>query len=59
MILLQVDPAFGDELETIYECCYEIENIFIFLWFSIPVLDIIVGCVVQFVDCLLIARQIT
>ncbi len=34
-ILLQVDPAFGDELETVYEGCYETENTFIFAWFSI------------------------
>jgi hypothetical protein len=30
MILLQVNPASGDELEIVYECYYEIENIFIF-----------------------------
>jgi hypothetical protein len=32
MILLQVDPTFGDELETIYEGCYEIKNTSIFAW---------------------------
>ncbi len=32
VILLQVDPAFGDEPETIYEGCYEIKNTFIFTW---------------------------
>ncbi len=36
MILLQVDLAFGDEPETIYEGYYEIENIFIFAWSLIP-----------------------
>ncbi len=36
VILLQVDLAFGDELETIYEGCYKIENTSIFAWFSIP-----------------------
>jgi len=32
MILLPVDPTFGDELETIYEGCYEIKNTYIFAW---------------------------
>jgi len=36
VILLQVDPAFGYEPETIYEGCYEIENTSIFAWSSIP-----------------------
>jgi hypothetical protein len=36
VILLQIDPAFGDELETIYEGCYETEDTFIFTWSSIP-----------------------
>jgi len=36
VILLQVNPTFGDELEIVYEGCYETENIFIFSWFSIP-----------------------
>ncbi len=36
MILLQVDHASGDELETIYEGCYEIENNSIFVWSSVP-----------------------
>jgi hypothetical protein len=36
VILLQVDPIFGDELETICEGCYETEDISIFAWFSIP-----------------------
>jgi hypothetical protein len=36
VILLQVDPASSDELETICEGCYEIENTSIFTWFSIP-----------------------
>jgi hypothetical protein len=36
VILLQVDPASGDEFETVCEGCYEIENISIFAWFSIP-----------------------
>ncbi len=35
VILLLVDPASNDELETIYEGCYEIEDTFIFTWFSI------------------------
>ncbi len=36
VILLQVDPASGDELETICEGCYEIENTSIFAWSSVP-----------------------
>jgi hypothetical protein len=36
MILLQVNPAFGDEFETVYEGCYEMENTSIFAWSSIP-----------------------
>jgi hypothetical protein len=36
MILLQVDFAFNDEPETIYEGCYEIEDTSIFAWSSIP-----------------------
>ncbi len=35
MILLQVDPAFGNELEIICEGCYKIEDTSIFAWFSI------------------------
>jgi hypothetical protein len=35
VILLQVDPAFGDELETVYEGCYQIEETSIFAWSSI------------------------
>jgi hypothetical protein len=31
VILLQVNPAFGDELEIVYEGCYEIEDTFIFV----------------------------
>ncbi len=38
VILLQVNPASGDELETVYDCegCYETKNTSIFAWFSIP-----------------------
>ncbi len=36
MILLQVDPASGDEPEIVCEGCYEIENTFIFTWSSVP-----------------------
>jgi hypothetical protein len=35
-VILQVDPASGDEFETVCEGCYEIENTFIFAWSSIP-----------------------
>jgi hypothetical protein len=36
VILLQVDPIFGDEAKTICEGCYKIEDTFIFTWFSVP-----------------------
>jgi hypothetical protein len=32
VILLQINPTSGDELESIYESCYEIEDTFIFTW---------------------------
>jgi hypothetical protein len=32
VILLQINPTFGDELESIYEGCYKIEDTFIFAW---------------------------
>jgi hypothetical protein len=36
MILLQVDPASGDELEIVCEGYYETKNTSIFAWSSIP-----------------------
>jgi hypothetical protein len=36
VIFLQVDRAFGDELETVYEGLYETKDTFIFAWSSIP-----------------------
>jgi hypothetical protein len=36
VILLQVDPASGDEPETVYEDCYETEDISIFAWSLVP-----------------------
>ncbi len=36
VILLQVNPTFGDEPETICEGCYKTDNISIFAWSSIP-----------------------
>jgi hypothetical protein len=35
VILLQVDPASGDEPETVYEGCYKTEDTSIFVWSSI------------------------
>jgi len=32
VILLQVDPVSGDELETVCEGCYETEDTSIFAW---------------------------
>jgi hypothetical protein len=59
VILLQVDPTSNDKPEIICEGYYKTKNISIFAWSLVLALDIIIGCVVQFVDCLLIARQIT
>ncbi len=36
VILLQVNPTSGDELETVCEGCYKIEDTSIFAWCSIP-----------------------
>jgi hypothetical protein len=36
VILLQVDPASGDEPEAVCEGCYEPEDTSIFAWFSVP-----------------------
>ncbi len=36
VILLQVDPASGDEPEIVCEGCYEIENTSIFAWSLVP-----------------------
>ncbi len=36
MILLQVEPAFDDKPETVYEGYYEIEDISIFAWSLVP-----------------------
>ncbi len=36
VILLQIDLAFGDKLETVCEGCYEIEDTSIFTWSLIP-----------------------
>jgi hypothetical protein len=59
MILLQVNPTFGDELETVCEGYYETKNIFIFAWSSILTLDTIVGCMVRFVNYFLGIRWTT
>ncbi len=36
VILLQVDPTSGDELETICKGCYKTKDTSIFAWSSIP-----------------------
>jgi hypothetical protein len=36
VILLQVDPASGDEPKTVCEGCYETEDFSIFVWSSVP-----------------------
>jgi hypothetical protein len=35
VILLQVNPVFGDELETVRESYYQIEDTYVFAWSSI------------------------
>jgi hypothetical protein len=55
VILLQVDPASGDEPKTVCEGYYETKNTSIFAWSSIPG----VGYAVRFVDCFPIARRTT
>ncbi len=59
MILLQADLAFSDEPEIIYKGCYETKDILFSHGLQFPVLDIIIGSAIRFVECLLIARQIT
>ncbi len=46
MILLKVDLAFDDEPEIVYKGFYKTKYISIFVWFSILVLDTIIGCTV-------------
>ncbi len=36
VILLQIDPASGDEPKIVYEGCYETEDTSIFAWSSVP-----------------------
>jgi hypothetical protein len=36
VILLQVDPAFGDEPKIVCEACYDTKNTFIFSWSLVP-----------------------
>jgi len=36
VILLQVDPTFDDEPETVCEGCYETEDTSIFAWSLVP-----------------------
>jgi hypothetical protein len=43
VILLQVDPIFGDELETIYKGYYETKELLSLHGLQFPMLDIIVG----------------
>jgi hypothetical protein len=35
VILCQVNPTFGDELETVCEGCYKTKDTSVFAWFSI------------------------
>ncbi len=36
MILLQIDPTFGDKPKTSYEGCYKTKDVSIFTWSSVP-----------------------
>jgi hypothetical protein len=36
VILLQIDPAFDDKLETVCEGCYKTKDTSIFAWSSVP-----------------------
>jgi hypothetical protein len=36
VILLQIDPTSGDELEIVCEACYKTEDTSIFTWFLVP-----------------------
>ncbi len=59
VILLQVDPTFGDEPQKFCESFYKVEDTSTLHGLQFSLLDIIVGCVVQFVNCFLLAGQIT
>jgi hypothetical protein len=59
VILLQVNPVFGDEPETIYEGYTKLETPPSLHGLQFLTLDTIVGYSIQFVDCLLITKQIT
>ncbi len=54
VILLHVDPTFGDEIETDCEGLYETKDTSILHGLQFPMLDTIIGCMVRFVDYLLI-----
>ncbi len=59
MIFLQADLVFSDEPEIIYKGCYKTKDILFSHGLQFPVLDTIIGSTIRFVECLLIARQIT
>jgi hypothetical protein len=59
VILLQVNLAFGDELETVSEGCFEIKDTSIFTWssiFGVGHCRWLHGLIRR---CLLVARQTT
>jgi len=59
VILLQIDPASGDEPKTVCEGCYETKDTSISHGLQFPALVTIVGCTAQFVDYLPIVRRTT
>ncbi len=59
MILLQVDPTSGDELEIVYEVVTKLKTPLSLHGLQFLTLDTIVGCAVRFVNCFLVARQTT
>ncbi len=59
VILLQVDPTFGDELEIVYDGFYKTKDISTITWSSIPNVEHYHWLRSLIHHFLLIARQIT
>jgi hypothetical protein len=56
VFLLEVNHNSSDKPETVYEGCYEIKNTLSSHGFQFLMLDIIIGCAVQFVNYILLTR---
>jgi hypothetical protein len=59
VILLQVDFVFSDEPKIICKSLYEIETLQSLHGFHLSTFDIIIGCVIRFLNYLLTSRHIT